>query len=304
MSEATSGAGQQPASPAPDSSPSLNREPFLVSTDWLADHLGDPNVRIVDCRFYFDGRIGRDEYAKGHIPGAIYLDWNTELATKDHPIAFKVARGPQVKRVMEAHGIGDDTLVVAYDEEGGHHAARLWLVLRAHGHTNIRILEGGITRWEQEGRPLTTAPAAPRTATFTPREGPPDFLVTAEQVLAAGQDPNVVVVDVRRESEYTGEEVRAARGGRVPGAVWVFWQDMLDWNGDRSFRPAQELAAELDAAGVTPDKRVITYCQGAVRAAHTALVLEMLGYSNVQVYDGSWEEWGGRSDLPIAAGSQ
>ncbi len=97
-----------------------DREGYLVGTDWLAEHLDDLSVRIVDCRMYFDGRRGVDAYSQGHIPGAVFLDWSNELATKDDPIAFRMARGPQVKRVMEAHGVGDDTLLVAYDEEGGH----------------------------------------------------------------------------------------------------------------------------------------------------------------------------------------
>jgi thiosulfate/3-mercaptopyruvate sulfurtransferase len=279
-----------------------DRDSYVVSTDWLAEHLDDPRVRIVDCRFYFDGRVGHEEYAKGHIPGAVHL-YYSELATKEDPIAFKMARGEQMKRVMEAHGVGDDTLVVAYDDEGGHAASRLWLAMVVHGHEDgIRILEGGLTKWQQEGRPLSTEPAAPRPAAFTPRPGSPNILVTAEQVLDATSDPNAVVLDVRRLTEFTGEEVRAARGGRVPGAVRMLWQDVLRWDGDRTFRPPEEIRALLAEAGVTPDKQTITYCQGAVRAAHTALVLRMLGYDKVEVYDGSWEDWGNRTDLPIEQG--
>jgi thiosulfate/3-mercaptopyruvate sulfurtransferase len=279
-----------------------DRDSYLVSTDWLAEHLDDPKVRIVDCRFYFDGRVGHEEYAKGHIPGAIHF-YYSELSTKENPIAFKMARGQQMKQVMEANGIGDDTLVIAYDDEGGHAASRLWLAMVVHGHGDgIRILEGGLTKWQQEGRPLSTEPAAPRTATFTPGETPSDILVTAEQVLDATNDPNAVVLDVRRRTEFTGEEARAARGGRIPGAAHMLWQDVLKWDGDRTFRPPEEVRARLVEAGVTPEKRTITYCQGAVRAAHTALVLRMLGYQNVEVYDGSWEDWGNRPELPIEAG--
>lgn len=279
-----------------------NRDRYLVSTEWLAEHLDDPKIRIVDCRYYFDGRVGHEEYAKGHIPGAVHL-YYSELNTKENPIAFKMGNAEHVKRALEAHGIGDDTLVIAYDDEGGHAASRLWLTMLVHGHEDdIRILEGGLTKWLQEGRPLSTEPATTPAVTFTPRAGSPEILVTAERVLEATSDPIATVLDVRRRTEFTGEEARAARGGRVPGAAHMLWQDVLNWNGDRTFKSPDEVRAMLSEAGVTPDKRTITYCQGAVRAAHTALVLRMLGYDNVEVYDGSWEDWGNRQDLPLEQG--
>ena len=124
----------------------------------------DPKIRVVDCRHYFDGRVGRDEYAKGHLPGAVHLDWSTELSDKAHPLASKVAPPDKVKRAMESIGVGDDTLLVGYDDEGGHFVSRLWLVLRAYSKDRqLRILEGGLTKWLAEGRPLTTdEPASAR----------------------------------------------------------------------------------------------------------------------------------------------
>jgi thiosulfate/3-mercaptopyruvate sulfurtransferase len=280
-----------------------DRENLLVSTDWLANHLDDPAVRIVDCRYYFDGRDGRQEYERGHLPGAVHLDWSNELSEKQQPLVFKVASAERLKRVMESIGVGDETLLVGYDDEGGHFVSRVWLVLAAHGHADqVRILEGGLVKWIAENRPLTTEPPEPRQVTFTPRAADTSHLVSAEEVNRARHDPNAVVVDVRRRTEFTGEEVRAKRGGRIPGATHVFWQGNLNWDANRDFVPTEQIRARYEAAGVTPDKRIITYCQGAVRAAHSALALKMAGYPNVQIYDGSWEEWGDREDLPIETG--
>jgi thiosulfate/3-mercaptopyruvate sulfurtransferase len=196
-------------------------------------------------------------------------------------------------------------LVVGYDDEGGHYVSRLWLTLERYGHgEQVRLLEGGWTKWIAEGRPTTTEVPAYPPARFSRRPGRerPELLVDAQTVLAARHDPRTIVADVRRRSEYTGAEVRSRHGGRVPGATHLFWQDNLDWDGTRVFRSDAEMRQRYEQAGATPDKRIITYCHGAVRAAHSALALTMLGYPHVQVYEGSWTEWGNRDDLPRETG--
>lgn len=279
-------------------------EPLVVSTAWLADHLDQPGLRILDCRFYFDdlGK-GRRAYREAHIPGALYLDWSHDISEPRDGLQYMAPSPERFQASMQRLGIGDSTTIIGYDDEGGHYVSRLWLILRRYGHTNLRLLEGGWTKWTNEGRPTRSGDEPqPAPAVLTIREERPEVLVDADEVLRRKDDPQTVLVDVRRWSEFTGEEARSRHGGRIPWARWLFWQDNLNWEADRDLRPLDEIRRRYAAAGVTPDKRVITYCQGAVRAAHTALVLSMLGYPNVQVYDGSWEEWGSRDDLPIVRG--
>ena len=196
-------------------------------------------------------------------------------------------------------GIGDRTMVVGYDAEGGHHAARLWLALRRYGHDRMAVMEGGIQRWIAEGRPLEKGEVVVTPASFTPRprEG---VIATKEEVLAAVRSGDPWLLDVRRDSEFTGEEKRAARGGHIPGAVNVLWKDALgaDW----SVKDASELEDMYANAGFGPETSTITYCQAGVRAAFTHLVLTALGHDEVRTYDGSWEEWGNDASVPIITG--
>ncbi|GAC1487353.1 MAG: sulfurtransferase [Candidatus Limnocylindrales bacterium] len=279
----------------------FSRPELFWTTDQLAAHASDPLLRVVDCRFSF-ARDARPDYLAGHLPGAVYCSWADDLSAPpppsghprwmlQDPVAFAAA--------MSRLGIGDDTMVVGYDAEGGHHAARLWLALRRYGHDKMAVLDGGIQKWEREGRPLEPGDVRAEPARFTPqaRDG---VIASKAEVQAAVRTGGPWLLDVRRESEYLGNEVRAARGGHIPGAVHLHWQDALqkDW----SLRDPDTLEDLYADAGFSADTATVTYCQGGVRAAFTHLLLTALGHDDVRTYDGSWEEWGNDPDLPVVLG--
>ncbi len=277
------------------------RPELFLSTGQVAAQLGDPAVRIIDCRFAFDGDASA-EYLRGHLPGAVHVDWSRDLAApppaSGHPLYM--LQGPaEFAAAMGRIGIGDDTFVIGYDAEGGHHAARLWLALRRYGHDRMAVMEGGFPTWQREGRPVEPGTVTVTPATFTPR--PRDGVVaTADDVLGAVKTGDPWLLDVRRDNEYTGVEARAKHGGHVPGAVNVLWKDALtdDW----TLKDPEELEQMYIDAGFGPETSTITYCQAGVRAAFTHLVLTALGHDSVRTYDGSWEEWGNRDDVPIVEG--
>jgi thiosulfate/3-mercaptopyruvate sulfurtransferase len=277
------------------------RPDLFWSTEQTAAKLNDPKARVVDCRFSFEGDA-RQDYLNGHLPGAVHCNWSTDLSApppaSGHP-RWMLQDADAFAQTMGRLGIGSDTMVVGYDAEGGHHAARLWLALRRYGHDRMAVMEGGIQKWIAEGRPLEKGEVKVASARFVPhpREG---VLASKEDVLGAVRTGDPWLLDVRRDSEFTGVEKRAARGGHIPGAVNVLWKDALrdDW----MLKDADELEEMYANAGFGAETSAVTYCQAGVRAAFTHLVLTALGHDDVRTYDGSWEEWGNDPSLPIIVG--
>jgi thiosulfate/3-mercaptopyruvate sulfurtransferase len=266
------------------------RSDLLVDSTWLQEHLDDPNLRVVDCDV-------PDAYRRAHIPGAVNPKDNF---FKDPDTNRRFVMTPeQFQAEMARLGIGDETLVIAYDS-GGTTAGRLWWCLNYYGHSHVRVLNGGWNHWLMDGRPMTMAePKLETPSTFTPRLEP-SLLADAEHIMAALERPDVVVLDVRSDGEWDGSNLRGnKRQGHMPGAVHIEWTHNLTPDELRRFKSSEELKSMFESAGVTPDKEVITVCQGGIRAAQAAFTLSLLGYDKVRNYDGSFGDWGNRDDTPI-----
>ena len=201
-----------------------------------------------------------------------------------------------IHHVLELRGVSESTEVVFYEDNSGMRAARgLWF-LEFFGHQNVRILDGGIQAWKAAGLAVTTEAASPKTAIFKTSERR-EVLATVDDVLHSLDNKEISILDTRSKGEYLGTHVRAARGGAIPGAIHIEWTDNLDARG--KFKSDAELTAMYSRAGITPDKEVISYCQGGYRAAHSYVALRLIGFPKVRNYIGSWKEWGDRTDLPI-----
>lgn len=279
---------------------------LLVSTQWLADHLDDPALRVVDIRghvrpaseplpHYFNHY---DDYVKAHIPGAVFIDWVHEITDPADPHHARIAPPERYAAAMSRAGIGPDTFVVTYDDASSMFAARLWWSLNYYGHTRVAVLDGGWEKWTVENRPTTAVVPHIAPTQFIPRPNPAIFRSGAEVQAALGTE--TVVLDVRSVEEYRGHTTRARRGGHIPGALNKPRLEMVAPDG--TLLPPDVLRADFAALGLTPETPVITYCNAGVSASFGFLALRAAGFTHTAVYDGSWKDWGNDEARPIETG--
>lgn len=284
---------------------------LLVSTDWLAEHLGQPGLQVVDIRGYVKSRdigggrqnadyVGApEEYAAGHIPGSVHVDWTADIIDPDNPVKVQIAPPDRFKAAMEARGIGDETDVVIVDHTGGHFATRLWWALRYYGHDRAAVLDGGFNKWAAEGKPLTTETPSPASAQFTPRVRP-EIRVEIEDVAASANDGSAKIVDVRDNPTFQGTVWRGARAGHIPSAINIASKSLV--NDDGTWKDLETQRQIIAEGGVLPDDRVVAYCNGGVTATALLFALERTGHHNYANYDGSWNEWSERTEFPVETG--
>jgi thiosulfate/3-mercaptopyruvate sulfurtransferase len=276
----------------------------LVGTDWLAAHLGDPQVRVVDASFKLPGitPTAREDYDKGHIPGAVFFDID-DVCEPGTSLPHMIPSPDVFASKVGALGIGDDDRVVVYDSAGLSSAARAWWMLRMFGHPNVTLLDGGLPKWRAEGRPLDTAVPTPQPRRFTARFDP--SLVRDKHALIGNlATRREQVVDARAAGRFDGTTPEARpglRGGHIPGSRNVPFELVTDAR-TRQLKSADELVRLFRDAGVAFDRPIVTSCGSGVTACALAFALHLIGHPGAAVYDGSWSEWGLPGDTPIETG--
>jgi len=276
----------------------------LVSTSWLAEHLGQPGLVVLDGSWYLPamGRDAHAEFLAAHVPGALFFDIDAHSDPRT-PLPHMLPEPAVAARLLGEMGIGNDDTVIVYDGSGLNLSApRVWWHFKVLGHDRVAVLDGGSGLWRREGRPTESGPVTRPPKPFRPAFRP-ELIRTLDQMRAVIGDPTVVLVDARSAGRFEAREPEprpGIRGGHIPGARNVPYGDLVTAAGT-VLAPA-DLEERFKLAGVDLDKPVITSCGSGVSAAALALGLEILGHRRYAIYDGSWTEWGGREDTPVRTG--
>ena len=282
---------------------------YLVTVEWLFDNLQDTNLRIYDCTAHllphptktYTVGSGRDDYNKAHIPGADFLDLQEELSDKNSELRFTFPRGEDFAAAVSKKGLGDTNTVILYSTTSPQWATRIWWMLKTFGFDNAKVLDGGLIHWQQKGYPVSTKPARYLPTTFTPNLQP-GFIANKDEVQKAIDDHCVCTINALSKAQHTatggtiyGRPGRISKSENVPTSSLV----NLDTN---MFLSPNEIAQKFQDVGVDKAERILTYCGGGIAASATAMLLFMLGYENVGLYDNSMSEWANDESLPMETG--
>jgi thiosulfate/3-mercaptopyruvate sulfurtransferase len=269
----------------------------LVDTQWVADHLNDPKVRLLEVD------VDTSAYDQGHIAGAVGLHWKRDLET---PVVRNIASKEQIEELLGKAGVGNDSTVILYGDNNNWFATYAFWLLKLYGHADARLMNGGRKKWVDENRPLTKDVPGPLRTTYKAKDPDASLRAVRDLVLGSIGKPGLTLVDVRSPKEYSGEllapenlpQEGAQRGGHVPGAQNIPWGENVAPDG--TFKPPEELRKLYQGRGVTPDKEVIAYCRIGERSSIAWFALTyLLGYPKVRNYDGSWTEYGSLIGAPI-----
>jgi thiosulfate/3-mercaptopyruvate sulfurtransferase len=289
---------------------SFARPQHLVETDWLAQHLEDPGVRVLECTVFLQPadvpggtrvESGRAKWAEGHIPGAGFIDLQDELSDRTSTLRFMMPPAAQFAEAMGRAGVGAGVRVILYDRNVTMWATRIWWMLRAFGFDDAAVLNGGFRKWSLEGRPVATDAGTRPARTFTPRPRPA-LMTDKTGVLGALAGSGACVLNALSEEQHRGTGGNTyGRPGRIAGSVNVAARDLVDPK-THAYLPADVLRAKFQAAGALDAKRVVTYCGAGIAASSDAFVLTLLGRDDVAIYDASLSEWANDSSLPMERG--
>jgi len=277
----------------------------LVSTEWLSQHLSAPDIRIVDASWYLpnENRDPKAEFKQCHIPGAVFFDID-EISDSDTDLPHMIPSPEKFSSKMRKLGLGDGNRIVVYDGSGIRSAARAWWMIRLFGHEDVAILDGGLVKWQEEGRAISDIPTPPKERHFTSRIN--NLMVKdKDQVRRNIETEKNQVLDARSKGRFEGSEPEpraGLRAGRIPGSLNLPFNQLFNENG--TLQSNDGLTQLYSTAGIEKSSPVITSCGSGITACVLAFGLHMIGHRQVAVYDGSWTEWGLDTDMPLSSGAK